>query len=342
MAGAEDGASLAQFLARKTTLYLSGRSGKVEVASRQIVLNQETRLPFSEIRRVVLIGAVKVRAELLYRCLRQGLAIDWLDATGQPLGQCLPEDAHSDAFLKSQMAFGASPGALELARVFILAKMDNCHEALRRRAPSFQKDRELRGKIATAASAASLRGLEGAAAREYFSFWRELLPEWDWRGRYPHPAPDGVNFILSLGYGMLRNRLASALRHVGLNPRLGFFHETRGRHAALASDLLEPLRPLVDNCCLTMLRRHELTREAFRVRLGRCTCADHRTFAFLLEKFEEMFASCHKFYPDCQNPRRKIARTLNDMLDDLAESYAMHIHDYTGCIVPRLAPCVPA
>ncbi|MGH8500564.1 MAG: CRISPR-associated endonuclease Cas1 [Methylococcales bacterium] len=49
------------------------------------------------------------------------------------------------------------------------------------------------------------------------------------------------------------------LHPVGLLPRQGFYHQTHGRHATLASDLMEPFRHSVERTALTVLLRKELT-----------------------------------------------------------------------------------
>lgn len=332
--------SLVRLLARKTTPYFDRRSGSFSLSGRKLILASGAELELENIRRVVLIGPVEIEAAALYNLSMLGIETEWLDSFGRPQAQLVSLKRSPDLFLKSQLAFGESEAAFQLARNLILAKVDNCHEILRRRLPETRLEPETRLQIATARTAAELRGLEGAAAKKYFSGWQGKLHGFEWHGRKPHPAPDPVNFLLSTGYGLLRNRLAAALRHAGLNPRLGFFHESRGSHLALASDLMEPLRALVDTCVLRLVRRQEVKPAAFRMRGYRCICGDSRTFVKILKAFEEMFDLFHNFYPCPEDNTICYSRSVNDMLDDLAESFAWHTHDSTGCLVPRLARCV--
>ncbi|RMG54053.1 MAG: hypothetical protein D6717_10225, partial [Gammaproteobacteria bacterium] len=53
------------------------------------------------------------------------------------------------------------------------------------------------------------------------------------------------------------------LRADGLLPEIGFYHRPRSGHAALASDLMEPFRHVVERCALTMLGRGRLKLEDF-------------------------------------------------------------------------------
>lgn len=57
--------------------------------------------------------------------------------------------------------------------------------------------------------------------------------------------PD-VNALLNYGYTVLRAATARAVVAAGLHPTIGLFHANRSNAFALADDLMEPFRPLVD------------------------------------------------------------------------------------------------
>ena len=54
------------------------------------------------------------------------------------------------------------------------------------------------------------------------------------------------NALLNYGYTILRAASARSVVAAGLNPTIGLFHTNRGNAFALADDLMEPFRPLVD------------------------------------------------------------------------------------------------
>lgn len=60
------------------------------------------------------------------------------------------------------------------------------------------------------------------------------------------PGGGGVNGLLNYGYTVLRAATARAVVAGGLHPTIGVFHANRGNAFALADDLMEPFRPLVD------------------------------------------------------------------------------------------------
>ena len=56
----------------------------------------------------------------------------------------------------------------------------------------------------------------------------------------------GLNAVLNYGYTIMRAATARAVVAAGLHPTIGIHHGNRGNAFALADDLMEPFRPLVD------------------------------------------------------------------------------------------------
>jgi len=81
--------------------------------------------------------------------------------------------------------------------------------------------------------------LEAQAARYY---WPLMMGDDFRRNR---DAPD-INALLNYGYTVLRAATARAVVAAGLHPGIGLHHSNRGNAFALADDLMEPFRPLVD------------------------------------------------------------------------------------------------
>jgi len=334
---------LSEYLTRKRTLYFTCKAGEVFIRGKNLVRRppsgKEDVVSIKDIRRLVLIGKPQIGLPVLYKLMREGIHVDWLDTFGRPLGQLLSLDAVSDLNIFRQNNFTADKGSLELARSILLAKFDNGRDLLRRRVHFTPQWNSCRRAVLTAPSAGHLRGAEGMAARLYFSAWTDLTGEFTWCGRRAHPAPDPVNMLLSLGYGLLHNRFSSALRNAGLDPRIGFFHSMRGRHCALASDLMEPLRYVIDSVILRLIRRRQIKPQNFSIRNSRCVISDKKTFSLILHKFEEMFA-CERKYYFKENDVWDITRcSINDLLDDMAEQYVRRISFQSSFSPPRVRPC---
>lgn len=115
--------------------------------------------------------------------------------------------------------------------------------------------------------------MEAQAARRY---WTALMGT----GFRRNTDGDGPNALLNYGYTVLRAVLSRAICAAGLHPTLGIFHSNRANAFALADDLMEPYRPLVDRVVLTLLAEdiREVTPEA-KARLAKIADLDLDTAA---------------------------------------------------------------
>lgn len=98
----------------------------------------------------------------------------------------------------------------------------------------------------SAESPGQLRGIEGEAAKAYFSVFDDLIlqqkEDFYFNERNRRPPLDRVNAMLSFVYTLLAANCASSLETVGLDPYVGFLHRDRPGRASLALDLMEELR----------------------------------------------------------------------------------------------------
>ena len=80
----------------------------------------------------------------------------------------------------------------------------------------------------------------------------------------------GINGLLNYGYTILRTLLARSVVAAGLHPSIGIHHANRSNTFALADDLVEPFRPLVDAMTLQLVARgrRDVTSEAKRAFAG--------------------------------------------------------------------------
>lgn len=83
------------------------------------------------------------------------------------------------------------------------------------------------------------QNIEAQAARLY---WPLMMGESFRRDR----AEPSVNGLLNYGYTVLRAAVARHVIGAGLHPSLGVHHQNKLNAFALADDLMEPFRPLVD------------------------------------------------------------------------------------------------
>jgi CRISPR-associated protein Cas1 len=134
--------------------------------------------------------------------------------------------------------------------------------------------------------------LEGSGTAFYFGvFERVLSGDWRFQRRSKRPPRDPVNALLSFGYVLLMNEVASAVSVVGLDPYVGFLHSSQFGKPALALDVMESFRPVVvDSVVMTVLNNRMLTEDDFEESFGAWRLSDdgRRTF---LAKFEERLST---------------------------------------------------
>jgi CRISPR-associated protein Cas1 len=209
-----------------------------------------------------------------------------------------PFDPEPDTWLAQARAAENEELRLPFVQEIVAAKLHN-YAALLVRHELHDGDAgaaEIRGmerSIRNKTAVESIRGVEGAAGAVYFRcVARSLDRSWDFEGRERRPPPDPFNALLSYGYTLLHNHCATALYAAGLMPRIGLYHREHGAWAALAGDLQEEFRFLIDRLTWSMIHRREIAPDAFTRRDGGCWLEPERRRWFVrsfAERLEESF-----------------------------------------------------
>jgi CRISP-associated protein Cas1 len=273
------------------TLYITTQETylRLDNDTLRVEVERETKLrvPLHHLTAVVCFGYVNFSAPLMHRLAESGIALVLLDEHGRFKARL--EGTVSGNVLLRQSQFQCSSNAdfsLTLARSFVAGKIKNSRQVLQRGAREAKTDQQANalGRLAddlaaslralpTAADLSVLRGLEGEAARQYFSGINLLIREdqrdsFRMEGRTRRPPRDNLNALLSFFYSMWMNDCRSALEAAGLDPQVGFLHALRPGRAALALDLMEEFRPWADRLALTLINRGQLGAKDFLAREG--------------------------------------------------------------------------
>ena len=225
---------------------------------------------------IALVGRIHITSHATRFCLENGIPVAWFKRNGDFLGRLVPELSRTAdlRLLQYSMAVKAE-SALLLAKEFIAGKIHNSISVLsairsnRANHPflgsALGQLTRLQKQILNATDIESLLGYEGTGARTYF---RGLTAGFDgglpFKGRARRPPPDPVNALLSFGYVILANTLASTVEARNMDPYIGFLHQRRSGRPSLALDLLEELRAaVVDRFVLRMCNRRQLRLEHF-------------------------------------------------------------------------------
>jgi CRISPR-associated endonuclease Cas1 len=246
------------------------------------------------LKRLVVIGSDGMVSLAALRWLAdQKAAFVMLERDGQVLATTGPVRP-SDARLRRAQALAIQSGvALRIARELIDKKLAGQERVARfslLTAPTADTISRYRAELANANSPDRLRLIEAQAAGVYWAAWRTLpinfprkdgqrLPQ-HWRSfgarvspltGSPRHAVNPPNAILNYLYAVLESECCLAAAALGLDSGLGVLHNDSPSRDSLACDLMEAVRPNVDDFLLRWVTRETLKREwFFEQRDGNC------------------------------------------------------------------------
>jgi len=246
-----------------TPVYLSSICRGAYSSGPDLVIKDEQQgtqtVPWSRISRLIVVGRSPFSGGVVYRAARENIPISFVDVKGHLVGSLNPSGYEVPEMAAQQEVCSKDPSfCLAFAREIISAKIMNSHVLLRRNKVDISSLKEVIPHVLQADNMDTLRGYEGYAAKLFFGAFASLVMPFEFKGRIYHPPDGPVNVMLSFGYTLLYNRIALVLKDKGFNPRVGFFHQGRGGHLSLASDLLEELRHIVDRIVLALIHNREI------------------------------------------------------------------------------------
>jgi CRISPR-associated protein Cas1 len=241
------------------------------VSLRREVLAEARLIDVSQIN---LHGNVQITTALLRECFKREVPVLWFSYGGWFVGMAegLPS---KNVELRRRQVWVSAQAGLPIARQVVAGKIRNSRTMLMRNSRHRDQGvvdslKELVTKASEADRPASLLGVEGVAARLYFSQFSTMLREdlgFDFNGRNRRPPLDPVNCLLSFSYSLLVKDLTAVVYGVGLDPYLGFYHKPRFGRPAVALDLAEEFRPLIaDSVVVGVVNNGEVNLGDFVVR----------------------------------------------------------------------------
>ena len=229
----------------KHTLDISQRPARLSLRKKQLILrfedNEERSFACEDIGVLMLQHpAISLSAAILNALLESGAVVIVCGENHLPTGMLLPTTTHTELVPRMMAQFGADRPTRKrvwkaIVEAKIIAQSNHIDDPYRRRL------RHLARNVKSGDS----ENAEAQAAKIY------------WSGRFPdryresdRRDPTSVSLFnsgLNYGYSIIRATVARALVSAGLQPALGVFHHRRNNPYCLADDVMEPLRPLVDN-----------------------------------------------------------------------------------------------
>ncbi|MDD3051481.1 MAG: CRISPR-associated endonuclease Cas1, partial [Candidatus Cloacimonetes bacterium] len=222
-------------------------------------------IPWKEISRILVFGKPRLSGGIIYRAMFEQVPLYFLTIHGKPVGGFLtnrPVDAVEKLF-NSYDGYSFADFSLDFIREIAFTKIINQYRLLKRHEITDARISALADDVFKADNEDTIRGKEGYAAKLYFEHFRKLVEPFPFESRSYHPPEGPVNVMLSLGYSLIYRRFAESLRFHGIDSFQGIFHQGRGTHEALASDLLECYRFLIDRIVLSLIHKKQIQLENF-------------------------------------------------------------------------------
>lgn len=278
----------------------------------------ENIFPWSSIDRIIIIGRARISQGAIYKAINEQVPITFLSVTGKTKANLNPYFRMNTYLTKMQEEYSSDKeNQLIFAKDIIRAKINNSAVLMKRNGIDISGLKMMEERVDEVNDLDSLRGIEGVAAKMYFGYFGGLTKPFEFKGRVYHPPEGEVNAMLSFGYTLLYNRISSSIFNAGFNARLGLFHVSKGRHYALASDLMEPLRHIIDRIVLSMIHRSEIKKEDFvskKEDFRTVNYLNHKGFRKFISKFENTMASEFTY-------KKKKRISYNQYIEDMVSKY---------------------
>lgn len=292
-----------------SVLYLTKHGVVLRISgSRFIVTQGKMKLleaPALKVDQVVVFGNALITPQAVDYVLKNNINVAYMSTSGRYRGCLQPPISQNLPLRRAQYELAKdSDFCLRLSKAILAAKVRNCVYLFtkrgrgRHRVPEVEQMRQSIRRVERARCLNELLGIEGSSSANYFKLYPRLLKEdFGFGKRIKHPPPDPINILLSLGYSLLFNLVHSMVSLVGLDPYQGFFHQYNFGHAALASDIMEPLRaPVVDALVLRLINLEIIKKEDFRKEGGKFLLRNEALRRYL-EQYDQRLLKNRKYAP---------------------------------------------
>jgi CRISP-associated protein Cas1 len=212
----------------------------------------KVKIPISRIQLVLIIGEISITTQLIQQLSQNQINIVFLRHNFSPYFSTSNQSGFGDKELKlAQYRIIIDPSAkLQVATAIIRNKISNQSKLLKSKKInlnySFDNPPE---------STEQLMGIEGAFSSQYFQL---LFSKIGWRSRIPRAKSDIPNWLLDIGYTYLFNIVSTFCTQLGFENTFGFLHADYYQRQSLVCDLMEPMRPIIDQTLLNAYSRKQI------------------------------------------------------------------------------------
>ena len=239
----------------KKTILVENKSA-ITTKNQQLVLKSEIRestIPIEDIGFLVLDHPeIYLSIPAMNLIVENNTAIVICGSNHLPNGMFLNLNSHhiQQEIFKNQIE-ASVPLKKQLWQQTIVEKIRNQGELLAK----ITENKNTFDFLASKVLSGDTSNMEGVAAQQY---WRNFpLPNHEIDGIKRERYGDYPNNFLNYGYAILRAATARALSGSGVLNTLGIHHKSKYNAFALADDIMEPFRPIVDEKVFDIMKRYQ-------------------------------------------------------------------------------------
>jgi CRISPR-associated protein Cas1 len=239
----------------KRTILIENKSS-ISTKNQQLVLKSEIReskIPIEDIGFLVLDHAeIYLSIPAMNLMIENNTAIIICSNNHLPNGMFLNLNSHhiQQEIFKNQID-ASIPLKKQLWQQTIIEKIKNQGKLLER----LSKNKNQFEYLSTKVLSGDTSNMEGVAAQHYWKYFP--FPNQEKDGIKRERFGDYPNNFLNYGYAILRAATARAISGSGLLNTLGIHHKSKYNAFALADDIMEPFRPIVDEKVYQIMQRYD-------------------------------------------------------------------------------------
>lgn len=317
-------------------LYLTEQGSCLRKSGDRLIVDKEgeklLEVQCHKIEAVLIFGNVQFTTQAVQEMFQHGIEMALFTSTGRLIGQLTSPNTKNIALRIEQFRRYESPiFRLDLGKRIVEAKIRSGLSLIRlfsynHPEVDFEAEKngldEVLAGLPQAKDLAELMGREGLAARVYFgACGKMVLAEGiEFWGRAKRPPTDPFNALLSLGYTIVANEIASLLDGLGFDPYLGYLHDVQYGRPSLAADLLEEFRtPAVERLTLQLVNNRVLRPEHFTHTPEEGVRLERVAFKQYIEEYERYM---NQEFVRGEEGRTTLRKTVRDQAERLAASIA--------------------
>ena len=239
----------------KRTILVENKSS-ITTKNLQLIVKSETResaIPIEDIGFLVLDHPeIYLSLPAMNLIVENNAAVIICGSNHLPNGMILNLNGHhiQQEIFKNQIE-ASIPLKKQLWQQTIIEKISNQGQLLEKMTSNKNTFEFLASKVLSG----DTTNMEGVAAQQYWKFFP--MPNLEKDGIKRERYGDYPNNFLNYGYAILRAATARSLSGSGLLNTLGIHHKNKYNAFALADDIMEPFRPIVDEKVFDIMQRYE-------------------------------------------------------------------------------------